>query len=272
MVITVVVVPPSSSLSLLPSLSSLPLSTPRAVAHGGNSRCCGRGWWWWWSPHRPISSSSCLLVLLSPRPPVPLSPRLPATQLLPVSTPRAVTRGHGSGCHWWWSHRGRPPIMVVLPLWSSFRHGRPPFVVVLLSSSFSRSRRSPLVVILLLSSFFHHCRGPIVVVVLSLLSIIVVVPSSSSFPRFHPASSCSRLWLRVLWWWWWWWLSLSLSSCRLGILVLVAPAVHPVSSGSQQWGRVLGAGCWVAFLVVALLFAQLLPFVPKKLLVKRKRN
>jgi hypothetical protein len=58
----------------LPVTSSLPVapvSTPRAVAHGGGWGCCCCGWWWWWSvvvvPILPViivGSSRCLLILV----------------------------------------------------------------------------------------------------------------------------------------------------------------------------------------------------------------
>ena len=42
----------------------------------------------------------------------------------------------------------------------------------------------------------------------------------------------------------------------------------------EQWLAAVGAGagCWVAFLVVALLFAQLLPLVPKKTVSEKKKK
>jgi hypothetical protein len=40
-------------------------------------------------------------------------------------------------------------------------------------------------------------RGAAVV----LVRVAVAVPLPSVAPHFHPASSCSRQWLGVLWWW-----------------------------------------------------------------------
>ena len=158
--------------------------------------------------------------------------------------------------------------VLALPLSSSPPHHRFPLVVSM-SSSFSHPHRSRVLggVRVILPS------PPLVGVVPLLVVFPILILFSWSCPlapHLHPASSCSRQCLGVLWWWWWWWLSSSLSSCRLGILVLIAPAVHPASSGLQQWGWVLGAGLpsssWPFSLPSSFHLYQ------KKLLVKRKRN
>ena len=162
------------------------------------------------SPPR-LSSS-----LLSPRPrpvvPIPVPVPVPVPSSPPLSSPRPF--------------RPRRPRVVLLSstLDPPYKQGLVavvaglrPILVVIVPSSLSLSRpccRCPLVLVLLSSC----CPRPVVVVPL--------------IPSLFPCS----LFLIV------WSLSCSLSP--------VAPTIHPVSSGSQQWGWVLG--CFIV--VVVLLF------------------
>ena len=161
----------------------LPLSTPRAVARSGGSRCCGSGWWWWW--WSPILPSPRPLVVLSPCPlvflPLSCSPFPPREQLL-----MGVVWGAGGA-----------GLVVILPLWSS-SHRASSIIVVLPLSSLSRCRHYSVVVIVAivplspLSPLSHcHCCPIVAVVPLLLLSHcccpIVVVLSLLSHHRHLPS-------------------------------------------------------------------------------------
>ena len=138
---------------------------------------------------------------------------------------------------------GGGPVVVVLWSWLSFCCGCPSVMVVLpLLSSFRCCCCCPVVVIVPLfppreQLLVAVARGAVTLMVVVVV-VVVFVPVVLSF----------------------------------GLLVLIAPTVHPASSGSA---RSSGGGCWVLGCLPRC-GPSLLPIVnictKKKLLVKRKRN
>ena len=178
-------------------------------------------------------SSSC-------PPPSPLAPALPPhEQLLAVA-------GAGAGP---WS-RCRPS-----PSPSPSHHRALSVVVGVVWSS-----SSPLLIVPALSLLSgHRRRSPVFVIVSRFPSPCSPFPPREQLLAAVVGGAVTLVVLVLV--------PVVLSSCRLGVLVLVAPPVHPASSCSQQWGLVLGAGLPSSsprpspLVVVPLLFPLLLPLL-----------